>query len=253
MTTLAPPQPLAAPRRDQLILRYAPLVRHAVGQLAHSRVADLDPEDMYGYGTMGLIDAIDRFDASRGVKFETYAVTRIRGYLLDQLRALDWLPRSARSQTRTVRRAAERLESRLGRHPNRSELASEAGLSEDVCQRALADSSRHVLSLEEVLEVEGDGSDASLAERLEDQHCVNPAMTSEKAELRRAVSSALARLPTREALVLRLRYGQEWSLKQIAERLKVSESRISQLHTQALTRIRQVLSAAMGDQDRLIA
>src|SRR6185312_17441021 len=103
MAALAPSTPPPTSSRDQLILRYFPLVRYAVGSLARSRACNLDAEDILGYGAMGLIDAVDRFDASRGVKFETYAVTRIRGYLIDQLRSLDWLSRTARSQVRAVR------------------------------------------------------------------------------------------------------------------------------------------------------
>src|SRR5690348_12408348 len=115
VATLAPIDVRWPMQREQLILRYTPLVRHAVGSLAAARPASLDAEDIYSYGTMGLIDAIDRFDATRGVKFETYAVTRIRGYLLDQLRSLDWLPRSARAQVRTVQRTTAHMEERLGR------------------------------------------------------------------------------------------------------------------------------------------
>jgi RNA polymerase sigma factor FliA len=171
---------LARVQRDQLILRYAPLVRHAVGSFTRATPTVLDAEDIYSYGTMGLIDAIDRFDASRGVKFETYAVTRIRGYLLDELRALDWLPRSARSRVRQVQRTTARMEEQLGRAPDRDELAQETGLTPALCARALADSGCQVVSLESLSMVDGDDDPLSLLHRLADEHSPNPALTAEE-------------------------------------------------------------------------
>lgn len=251
MAAVVPSSPFPAAGRDQLILRYAPLVRRAVGQFAGTRVANLDPEDIYGYGTLGLIDAIDRFDPTQGVKFETYAITRIRGYLLDQLRALDWLPRSARTRVRLVQRAGERLEARLGRYPSYEELAHETGLDPDACQRVLAEGNRYVLSLDTLLAADEDGAAVFLVERLEDERGDCPDQASEQAEMQGTVATALDHLPSREATLLRLHYGQEWSLKRIAECWGLSESRVSQLHTQALNHMRQALTGEIAQHQRV--
>ena len=165
--------------RDQLILRYAPLVRYAVGSMAMARSTLLDIEDLYSYGTLGLIDAIDRFDPTRGVKFETYAVLRIRGYLIDQIRALDWLPRTARSHVRVVQRAGAQMEMQLGRTPSRDELAVETGLPSAVCERALMDSACQTVSLESLSSVDEEGGALTLSQRLEDENSPNPALTAE--------------------------------------------------------------------------
>ena len=251
MCTLVPTEavPFGMMARDQLILRYVPLVRHAVGPFANSRPAHLEAEDIYSYGTMGLIDAIDRFDASRGVKFETYAVTRIRGYLLDQLRAFDWLPRSARTNVRLVQHASARVEGQLGRKPDRDELAKETGLPAETCARALANSVMHTVSLEGTFTYDDDSAPASLLDRLEDEDSPNPALNSERAELKSGVATALAALPEREREVVRLRYEREWTNKQIALHMDISESRVSQLHAQALSRLRRALSGMFGDLD----
>ena len=233
--------------RDQMILRYAPLVRRAVGGFAAGAAPLLEADDIYSYGTMGLIDAIDRFDASRGVKFETYAMTRIRGYLADQLRELDWLPRSARARVRSVQRTTAAMEERLGRSPDRRELAAEAGLGMVACERAMADSGCQMLSLELLTHEGGEEEALSLIDRLADQQSPNPAKMTEAAELRLGVGVALAKLPARERQLLALRYGRNWTLRQVARQLGVSESRASQLHSQAIVRMRRILSAAFGD------
>ena len=237
----------SAASRDQMILRYAPLVRRAVGGFTAGSAPLLEVEDIYSYGTMGLIDAIDRFDASRGVKFETYAMTRIRGYLVDQLRELDWLPRSARGRVRSVQRTTAMMEERLGRSPDRHELAAESGLGLIACERAIADSGCQMLSLERLTHEGDEGEALSLLDRLVDQQSPNPARVTEAAELRHGVGEALDALPSRERQLLALRYGRNWTLRQVAVHLGVSESRASQLHTQAIIRMRRLLLAMFGD------
>lgn len=233
--------------RDQLILHYAPLVRRAVGSFAAMRPSMLDDDDLYSYGTVGLIDAIDRFDASRGVKFETYALTRIRGYLLDQLRALDWLPRTARSRARTVQRTALRMSDDLGRAPDRAELASASGLARAQCDRALVDGGAQVLSLDRLSTDGTDGCATALMALLEDEQSPNPARAAERRELHAAVAAALAQLPDRERELLRLRYVRNWTLRQVAAQMAISDGRASQLHTQAIERMRRLLGRMLGD------
>jgi RNA polymerase sigma factor for flagellar operon FliA len=237
---------LMAAERERLILRYAPLVRHAVGAVLRSTPTRLDVEDLYSYGMMGLIDAIDRFDATRGVKFETYALIRIRGYVLDQLRAYDWLPRSARAQVSAVQRTSRSLEERLGRRPDRRELAAETGLTTAACERALAAGSRVVLSLDRLLTEGEDSPYVTLLQRLEDERSANPLLLSERADLRRSLLAALAALPERERRLLLLHYKRGWALRRVAGELGVSESRASQLHNQALGRLRRTLSPSLG-------
>jgi RNA polymerase sigma factor FliA len=248
MCTLAPIMSPAAGfvGREQLILRSAPLVRRAVGRYAAFRPAMLEAEDIYGYGIVGLIDAVDRYDQSRGVKFETYAITRIRGYLVDQLRAMDWLPRSARTNVRIVQNTAANLEASLGRKPDTAELAEKTGLPDSACDRALADGACRVVSLESI-DNEHDDDVSSLSSRLEDESSPNPAEAAERGELLSAVARALAALPERESEVLRLRYVNEWTQRQIAEHLGISGSRVSQLHAQGLSRMRCRLVADFGD------
>lgn len=234
-----------AAERERLILRYAPLVRHAVGSVIRSIPASLDVDDLYSYGTMGLIDAIDRFDAGRGVKFETYALVRIRGYVLDQLRAYDWVPRSTRARLSAVQRGSASLEERLGRQPDRRELAVEMGLTAAACERALTEGSRVVLSLDRLVAEGEDGPYPTLLQRLEDERSVNPLLLSERADLRRSLLAALAALPERERRLLLLHYKRGWPLRRVAEVLGVSVSRASQLHAQALARLRRALTPTL--------
>ena len=240
----SPPAPLL---REKMILQYVPLVRHAVGHFTSTVPAMLDSEDIYSYGTMGLIDAIDRFDASRGVKFETYATTRIRGYLQDQLRAMDWLPRSARTRVRTLQRATAQMEASLGRNPEWAEVVEASGMDRELCEQARADSGCQLVSLEMLASGDDEGDSPALEQRLEDETSPNPALTTEEKELRAALAAALAGLPEREREIIELRYRQNWTLKQVAKQLGVSESRASQLHHQAVARLRRQLSPAFGD------
>ncbi len=206
----------------------------------------MDPEDVYSCGTMGLIDAVDRYDRTRGVRFETYAVTRIRGYLVDQLRAMDWLPRSARANVRLVQSASTQLEEHLGRKPDPSELSAQTGLPNSACSQALVDGSCRVLSLDAIAP-DSDDASGPVVRHLEDESVPNPATAAERRELRQGVARALRGLPPREGVVLRLKYVNSWTCRQIAARLDVSESRVSQLHNQGLARMRRMLVADFGD------
>ncbi|MDB5076371.1 MAG: whiG [Chloroflexi bacterium] len=247
MSTLIPVASAArtAVTREQLILSHTPLVRRAVRQFAVNRPSTLEPEDIYSYGTMGLIDAVDRFDQTRGVKFETYAVNRIRGFLLDQLREMDWLPRSARANVKLVQQATSRMEEQLGRKPATHELAEETGLPNTACDRALVDEACRVVSLDSISVT--DSGESVLSLRVVDEQSPNPALTAERYELRQGIVDALAGLPQREGEVLRLRYANDCTHREIATRLGVSESRVSQLHAQGIARMRQTLVGRFGD------
>lgn len=248
MATLAAPYeaiPHAA-MREQMIARYTPLARRAVAPFIGARSSVMEAEDIESCAMMGLIDAVDRYDGSRGVKFESYAATRIRGFVQDEMRALDWMPRSARGNVRLLLRTAEQLEAALGRSPIHEEIAQASGLAPELCSRAIADADRRVVSLDALCVEHDEGSSACLAQHIEDPHSANPATALESHELRQGLFTALTNLPEREGNVLRLRYIDQLTHRQIAVRLAISESRVSQLHARGLARMRESLLATFN-------
>lgn len=229
--------------RDELVVTYMPLVHYVVRNLSFSLPPMLDNDDLVSYGMMGLLNAIDRFDTAHGVKFETYAVTRIRGYIIDQLRALDWMPRSARQRARQVERARDEVERALGRIPTPDEVAQHAGLDRAKYEQALHDAARVTLSLDALTRPDEDDTPASLLHLVRDESIASPDASLEAHDLRDTVSSALQTLTEREQRLLRLYYFEERTLHEISQVLEVSESRVCQIHTQALKRLRTVIAA----------
>jgi RNA polymerase sigma factor for flagellar operon FliA len=227
--------------RERLILQYAPLVKYVVGRLAINLPAVLDAEDVLSYGTLGLIEAIERFDPSRGIKFETYAISRIRGAIIDGLRALDQIPRSTRQRAREIERALADLEAQLGRAPTDEEVAAHLGLELDRYQQALQNTSVLTLSLDSLLEVDDDTAPAVPAGKLGDRESPDPVALAERHELEEALVKAVQRLPDRERLVLSLYYYEELTMKEISRVMEISESRVCQLHAQAILRLRAYL------------
>jgi len=229
--------------RDELIVKYMPLVRYVVHRLALSLPPMLDVDDVMSYGMMGLIDAIDRFDAERAVKFETYAVTRIRGYIIDQLRALDWIPRSARQRARHIERTHDDLQRQTGRPPTSDEVAAHLGLDRNKYDQALQDASCVTLSLDAMLHADEDAMGGGLMQMVQDQSSPSPTAALEARDLKETVASALGTLSDREQHLLRLYYFEERTLHEISKVLEVSESRVCQLHTRALGRLRSAMAA----------
>ncbi len=229
--------------RDELVVKYMPLVHYVVHTLSFSLPPMLDSEDLVSYGMMGLMNAIDRYDVVRGVKFETYAVTRIRGYIIDQLRALDWIPRSARQRTRQIERARSEMEAALGRVPTADEVAQHAGLDRAKYEQALRDASCITLSLDAMMRPDDEDTPGALLHLVRDDSLPSPDASLEAHDLRDTVSSALQTLTEREQRLLRLYYFEERTLQEISRVLEVSESRVCQLHTQALKRLRTVIAA----------
>jgi RNA polymerase sigma factor for flagellar operon FliA len=227
--------------REQLILQYAPLVKYVVGRMAVASSSILDMEDLLGFGTLGLIDAVSRFDPTRGVKFETYALQRIRGSIIDSFRKLDIVPRSARRRAREIEGAQAQLQQSLGREPDDDEVASHLGLSRDGLSRAMMEASCAILSMERPLAMlDGDDS-LTLADTIEDENAVVPQAEIERHEEREALVSALGLLNERDRLVISLYYYEELTLREISEVLGVTESRVCQLHARAITRLRASL------------
>ncbi len=229
--------------RNQLISTYIPLVRFVVVRLGIPPTSLLETDDLVSYGTIGLINAIDRFDPSRGVRFEAFASARIRGAVIDQLRSLNWLSRTAVRRVRCIESVLAKLEQRLGRPANEVEAAVEMGISTDRYRQILLEVSVTVLSLDAPLGLSAqDDGVTSLADLLEDQDMLGPAEEVEQRELVVSLSAAIDQLPARERLLLSLYYQEELTMKEISKVLGVSESRVCQLHIQAILHLRAAMN-----------
>jgi RNA polymerase sigma factor for flagellar operon FliA len=229
--------------RDRLILTYAPLVKFVAGRLGSGLPAHVDENDLVSYGLLGLIGAIERFDPDRDIKFETYAIARIKGSIIDELRAMDWVPRSVRARARDIERAIAELEKRLHRAPTDQEIAEKLEITEDELEDSLTDISRSsIAALDELWTVSSTGGDQiALIDTIEDENAPAPQEAMAATELREALGEAIARLPEREKLVITLYYYEELTLREIGEVLGVTESRVSQLHTKAILRLKSRL------------
>jgi RNA polymerase sigma factor for flagellar operon FliA len=225
--------------RDKLIVMYSPLVKYVAGRLGSGLPAHVDEGDLVSYGLLGLIGAIERYDPDRDIKFETYAIARIRGSIIDELRALDWVPRSVRSRAREIERAIGALEAKLGRAPTDEEIAARVGISVEELDDALTDIARSsIAALDELWSVSNEGDQVSLLDTIEDPESIKPAEALDETELREILGDAISRLPEREKLVITLYYYEELTLREIGEVLGVTESRVSQLHTKAVLRLK---------------
>ena len=234
--------------RDRLILNYAPLVKYVAGRISTSLPAHVDEGDLVSYGLLGLIGAIERYDPAREIKFETYAISRIKGSIIDELRSLDWVPRSVRSRAREIERAMLELENRLKRAPTDEEVATEIGITVDEFQDSLTAISRSsVAALDELWQINtGGGDTVSLIDTIEDPHADDPSKAMSQTEVREALADAIQRLPEREKLVITLYYYEELTLREIGEVLSVTESRVSQLHTKAILRLKVRLQGSLA-------
>jgi RNA polymerase sigma factor FliA len=233
--------------RDRLILTYAPLVKYVAGRLGSGLPAHVDEGDLVSYGLLGLIGAIERYDPDRDVKFETYAIARIKGSIIDELRAMDWVPRSVRARARDIERAIAELERKLRRAPTDEEIAEKLGISQDELEESLTDISRSsIAALDELWTVSsgGGGDQVALIDTIEDTDAPDPQGSLSQTEMKEAIGEAIARLPEREKLVVTLYYYEELTLREIGEVLGVTESRVSQLHTKAILRLKARLSGS---------
>jgi RNA polymerase sigma factor for flagellar operon FliA len=232
--------------RERLVVAYSPLVKYVAGRTAAGLPPHVEEADLISYGLVGLISAIERFDPAREIKFETYAITRIKGAIIDELRSMDWVPRSVRARAREIERANSKLEHRLQRAATDTELAQELGISEDELQTSLlAISHSSIAALDELWSVsDSSGDQVSLMDTLEDPGAPDPARALDVGDMKDRIADAIARLPEREKLVIALYYYENLTLREIGEVLGVTESRISQLHTKAVLRLR---SRMQGD------
>jgi RNA polymerase sigma factor for flagellar operon FliA len=232
--------------RDRLVLHYAPLVKYVAGRVGTGLPAHVDIADLVQSGVFGLWDAIDRFEPERGLKFETYAMQRIRGAILDELRAQDWVPRSVRSRAREVERALERLETRLQRSASDAEVATELGITVAELRELYAQLQlTSVIALDELIAVGRGGT--SIAETLPDDAADEPGALLDSVESRRLLAEAVSQLTDRDRVVVSLYYFENLTLAEIGRVLGVTESRVCQLHTRAVLRLRsKMLEACTG-------
>ncbi|MDR1506074.1 MAG: RNA polymerase sigma factor WhiG [Treponema sp.] len=229
--------------REAFIKQYAPLVKYVAGKVAVGMPHNIEFDDLVGFGVFGLLDAIDKFDPEKNVKFKTYAVTRIRGAIFDELRSIDWVPRSIRQKTREVEEAIGTLEAQLGRTASDQEIAQSLGMDEgEFVKTMMKISGTSILSLNDVW-FSGDESDkVSIGDSIESPSSLNPDVIVEKEEMRRIISDAISELPDKEKKILVLYYYEDLTLREIGQVLEVTESRVSQLHTKAILRLRSKLT-----------
>jgi RNA polymerase sigma factor FliA len=229
--------------RERLVVAYSPLVKYVAGRMASGLPAHVEEADLISYGLVGLISAIERFDLDREIKFETYAITRIKGAIIDELRSLDWVPRSVRSRARDIEKANSKLEHQHQRAPSDEEMAAELEMSVEDFQDALVQiSNSTVAALDELWSVsDASGDQVSLLDTLQDPDAPDPAHVVDATDMKDRVADAISRLPEREKLVVALYYYENLTLREIGEVLGVTESRVSQLHTKAVLRLRSRL------------
>jgi RNA polymerase sigma factor for flagellar operon FliA len=226
--------------RERLILHYSPLVKYVAGRVGVGLPPNIEQADLVSYGIFGLIDAIEKFDLDRAIKFETYAISRIKGAIIDELRAIDWIPRSVRYKAREVEKAYAALESKLHRTPTEAEVAGELGISLDELHTIFSQVSFvNVIALDELLNVGGErGDKLSLVDTLEDTKAEDPVEAFETEETKYLLSRAINTLPEREKIVVTLYYYEGLTLAEIGQVLGVTESRICQMHTKAVLQLR---------------
>ncbi len=232
--------------RERLILQYSPLVKYVAGRVGVGMPSSVEHGDLVSYGIFGLMDAIDKFDLDKGFKFETYAITRIRGAIIDELRSNDWVPRSVRANARKIERAIAGFENEHSRSPTDEELADLLGITEeDLAGMLTKISLTNVAALDEQFG-SGDGERLSLVDTITDPDADSPESSFDQVEMRDMLGQAIGRLSERERTVLGLYYFEGMTLAQIGEILGVTESRVCQIHTKSVMSLRAKLQARIS-------
>ena len=235
--------------RERLILHYSPLVKFVAGRVAAGLPQSIEQSDLVSYGIFGLIDAIDKFDPSRGFQFETYAISRIKGAIIDELRSIDWVPRSVRAKARAVERAYSKLENELRRTPEDKEVAAELGMTEAELDTVLSQVSfTGLVALDELLSAGGSGDRSGTSTVMDTiaDGAHDPVEAFEVDEMKHLLADAINRMPDRERLVLTLYYYEGLTLAEIGGVLGVTESRVCQIHTKAILQLRGRLQDPPG-------
>ena len=232
----------ASAKRESQLMDYLPLVKYIAGRIAIGLPKSVELDDLINAGVVGLIEAYNNFDSSKGVKFESYASMRIRGAILDELRSIDWAPRSTRAKSREIERAISGLENRLGRSPNEEEIAENLDISLGELFKLLDDvSSTTLLSLDELTYGSDDDKPVPLVDTLRSPDRSDALTDLEREEMRNLLVDAIGLLSDQERLVIALYYYEELTLKEIGEVMDLSESRVSQIHTKSVLSLRAKL------------
>lgn len=230
--------------RDRLIVQYSPLVKYVAGRVSVGLPQSIEQSDLVSYGIFGLIDAIDKYDTERGIKFETYAIARIKGAIIDELRSIDWVPRSVRAKARSVEKAYTKLEGTLLRTPTDEEVAAELQISPGDLQQIFAQISFvGLVALDEVVSGNAERESTTFGETLADRS-EGPMAAFEVEEMKQILAGAINRMGEREKIVLTLYYYEGLTLAEIGQVLGVTESRVCQIHTKAVLQLRARMALA---------
>jgi RNA polymerase sigma factor FliA len=234
--------------RERLVVAYSPLVKYVAGRMAASLPAHVEEADLISYGMFGLISSIERFEPEREIKFETFAISRIKGAIIDELRSLDWVPRSVRAKAREIEKVSSLLEHELGRTPTDDEMAERLAMPvEEFQDNLLQISNSSILALDELWTVsDSSGDQVSLLDTIRDTNAVDPQEVLSSTDVKDRLADAIDGLPEREKLVIALYYYENLTLREIGEVLGVTESRVSQLHTKAVLRLKSRLQTPAG-------
>ena len=224
--------------RDLLIVQYIYLTRYVVGRVKVALPPTFSIEDISSYGVEGLIDAIEKYSPNKGARFETYALMRIRGNIIDKIRSQDFLPRSARKKIKDVKQAQEHLKQKLGRQPTSSEIGDLLGLEKEKVDQILAEDT----TITSLYDKKGSSDESiEIIDTIQDKH-LTPHEEMEEKDVKKELERALKRLPERERMIMVLYYHENMTLKEIGETIEISESRVCQLHAQAIMKLKNLLS-----------
>ena len=226
--------------RDQIIIQYIYLTKYVIGRIKLNLPQNFTIDDITSFGIEGLIDAIEKFSPEKGAHFKTYAIMRIRGTIIDKIRAQDWLPRSTRKKIKDIKQATEKLKQELGHNPSNDEIAAYLGLDKNKIDSILSEDTA-IGSLYDKKYSDEEG--VELIDTIEDTNSVNPLEKLEERDVKNELQSALKKLPERERMVMVLYYHENMTLKEIGENIDVSESRVCQIHAQAIMKLRNILNS----------
>jgi|TARA_B110000263_G_scaffold90738_1_gene79341 RNA polymerase sigma factor for flagellar operon FliA len=235
--------------REEVIIRYSPMIKYVANRIAMRLPPHIEVDDLISVGVLGLMDAITKYDSSRGAKFKTYAEFRVRGAILDELRSLDWVPRSIRQKASAVEKVVRSLESKLRRLPEDEEVAKEMDMSLDQFYRTLDETkSVPVFSLEDLGIAKESGEQQSLLDCIAGKADADPQTQIRLIELKEIIAKAIDTLPEKERLMVSLYYYEELTMKEIGAVLDITESRVSQIHSKAVLHLRTKLKAIIADE-----
>ena len=235
--------------REEVIKRYSPMIKYVANRIAMRLPPHIEVDDLISVGVLGLMDAISKYDSSRGAKFKTYAEFRVRGAILDELRAMDWVPRSIRQKASNVDKVVQALQAKLSRSPEDEEVAKEMGLTLDQFHDTLNETkSIPIFSLEDLGIAKESGEQQSLLDCLAGKADADPQTQIRLIELKEIIAKAIDALPEKERLMVSLYYYEELTMKEIGAVLEITESRVSQIHSKAVYRLRTKLKAIIAEE-----